>query len=447
MAIAPSRLRHEPPVPAFAALFREVAPRLPGQGPFGELRRASFERFETLGVPTSRAEAWKYTNLARHANHAMALAAPADIGVEAVAGHLAGDHATRRLIFVNGRLSKALSHVASLPEGVTIRSLGRMLEEAPDQLAATVAGLDDGRSFTALNAAFLAEGAWIELADGVVLDRPLQLLFIDAGPLEPTISHPRCVVSLGKGARLQLIETHGSIGDGHGLTNLVLQLRLAEGAELRHDRLQRLGEGASLLSKLDGTLAAASRLTQTVASMGGALIRNETTLDVAGKGVECLLNGVYMPIGREHVDTSIRIDHTAPGSHSNQFYKGVVDGHGHAVFQGKIIVHQVAQQTNAYQVNNNLLLSADAELDTKPELEIYADDVKCSHGATSGDLDPTSLFYLRSRGLAEDAARSMLTYAFAAEIFARFGDPSLKALAKSAALARLPGAAVLGDLT
>jgi Fe-S cluster assembly protein SufD len=175
-------------------------------------------------------------------------------------------------------------------------------------------------------------------------------------------------------------------------------------------------------------------------------VRNETAVSVAGSGAECLLNGVYMPTGREHVDTTIRIDHRAAGSHSDQFYKGVVDGAGHAVFQGKIVVHPDAQRTNAYQANANLLLSDDAELDTKPELEIYADDVKCSHGATAGDLDPKALFYLRARGLDRDTARSLLTYAFAAEVIERFADPTVQVQARRAALARLPGAAALGDV-
>jgi Fe-S cluster assembly protein SufD len=445
MAVA-TRPRAEMPVPAFSGLFAETAPRLPGGPTLDGLRRASFARFAELGLPTSRDEAWKYTNLARRVNQPMRLAPAAEPGVEALAGHLAGGHAARRLIFVNGRLDRSLSHVASLPPGVEVKSVARMLEEAPERVAEAVAGLEDGRSFTALNTAFLADGAWIELADGAALEQPLQLLFLTRGQPDAVIAHPRCFLRLGQGARLHLLETHGDLGGGAALTNLVVQLELGAGAELRHDRLQRLGSAASLVGKLHGRLGAGARLTQTVATIGGALVRNESTLEIVGSGVECLLNGVYMPTGEEHVDTLIRIDHKAPGSHSDQFYKGIVDGRAHAAFQGKIVVHPDAQQTNAFQTNNNLLLSDDAELDTKPELEIYADDVKCSHGATSGDLDPLKLFYLRSRGLDEPVARSLITFAFAAEILARLGDATLKEQARRAALARLPGGLALEDM-
>jgi Fe-S cluster assembly protein SufD len=193
-------------------------------------------------------------------------------------------------------------------------------------------------------------------------------------------------------------------------------------------------------------LAEGARLVQTVATLGGGLVRNETEARIEGSGVDCLLNGVYLARGREHVDNLIRVHHVAPGSHSNQFYKGVIDGRAHAVFAGKIIVHKDAQKTNAYQKNDNLLLSDDAEIDTKPELEIYADDVKCSHGATSGDLDPLALFYLRSRGLPRAQAESVLTFAFAAEVIGRFADETVRHQVRRAALTRLPGGAGLEEL-
>jgi Fe-S cluster assembly protein SufD len=183
-----------------------------------------------------------------------------------------------------------------------------------------------------------------------------------------------------------------------------------------------------------------------VATIGGALARNESEARLLGEGIDCILSGVYLPRGREHVDNLIRIHHTKPNCRSDQYYKGVLHEHARAVFAGKIIVHREAQKTNAYQKNDNLLLSDDAEIDTKPELEIYADDVKCSHGATVGDLDPKALFYLRSRGLDRETAASMLTFAFAAEAIDRFADSTVKRQARQAVVARLPGGAALRDI-
>jgi Fe-S cluster assembly protein SufD len=435
------------PVAAFAERFGEAFDRLPGSrsGHVAGWRRRSFESFRSLGLPTQRAELWKYTNLPKALNQPMQLAVKAQPPLDEVKRQVAGGTRARRLIFVNGHLAPELSHVGGLPAGIVVRSLGRMLEEQPERVMAAIEAGEGERSLTALNAAFLAAGAWIELADGAVLEEPIQLLFLTQGQPMPVLASPRNIVRLGRGASLRLIESHVALGDGHCFTNLVSRFDLAEGARLVHDRLE-LGKGrTSLVQDSELTLAAGAALTQTLVTLGGALVRNETRLRIDGAGVEAQLNGLYMPTGQEHVDNLIRVDHLAPGSHSDQFYKGVVDGKAHAVFAGKIVVHQPAQKTNAFQANNNLLLSDDAEIDTKPELEIYADDVKCSHGATVGDLDPRALFYLRSRGIGLDQARSLLTYAYAAEVVARLADPSVQKLARAAVLARLPGGAELGD--
>ena len=440
------RPRTAAPDPAFATLFAGFADRLPGGPSLRAVRAEAFARFSEAGFPTNRVEDWKYSNLAREANRAMQLAPAVEPGIEQVGRYLAGGPAARRLIFVNGELQQSLSHVAGLPAGMRVKSLARMIEEAPDEVGAMLTASSDGRTFTALNAAFVRNGAWIELDPGIVLAQPLQLVFLTSGQEHPVMAHPRCVLRVGAGAKLHLIETHASLNEAHCLTNLMLQLRMEAGADLVHDRLQNLRGEASLVSRLEGELGAESRYVQTVATFGGTSVRNETELRIKGPKVECLLNGAYMPIGTEHVDTFIRVHHEAPGSHSDQFYKGVVDGRSKAAFQGKIIVHEDAQQTNAFQQNSNLLLSNDAELDTKPELEIYADDVKCSHGATCGDLDPVALFYLRSRGLSSDVARTMLTYAFAAEVFERFGDEAIRKQARRTTLERLAGGSDLMEM-
>ena len=202
----------------------------------------------------------------------------------------------------------------------------------------------------------------------------------------------------------------------------------------------------SLIGRTTYRIAADARLTQSLATLGGGLVRNETEALVDGSGIELQLNGLYLTRGRQHVDNTIRVDHAKPGSVSDQFYKGVLDGEAHAVFAGKIVVRRDAQKTNAYQANNNLLLSPDVEIDTKPELEIFADDVKCSHGATAGELDERELFYLRSRGLDPATARSMLTFAFADEVLERFANPAIAAQARRELLRWLPGGAQLGEL-
>jgi Fe-S cluster assembly protein SufD len=274
----------------------------------------------------------------------------------------------------------------------------------------------------------------------------VQLLFVSVGGDQPTLISPRNLVVLGDGAQLDLIESHVALGGGTNLTNLDSRMVVGRAAQLRHDRLQ-LGEVAgSLIGRTTYDISADARLTQTVATFGGALVRNETEALVDGSGVELALNGLYLTRDRQHVDNAIRVDHAKPGSVSDQFYKGVLGGESHAVFAGKIVVRRDAQKTNAYQANNNLLLSPDVEIDTKPELEIFADDVKCSHGATSGELDEGELFYLRARGLDPDTARSMLTFAFAGEGIERFGNAAIAAQARRELLRWLPGGAWLEEL-
>jgi Fe-S cluster assembly protein SufD len=442
------RARTIEPVPAFAALFAEAGGGLPGAASreIARLRAESLDRFLAGGIPTQRVEAWKYTNVTRIANQPMALAPKVSVGLNDVAALTAGGPKARRLIFVNGHIMPELSHVESLPAGARVMSLGRALQQIPDRVRAALDEAQDDRSFTALNTAFASSGAWIELDEGVVLAEPLQLLFITVGQPAAVMTHPRNVIRLGAGASLRLIESHVGVGEGQCLTNLVSQIRLGEEAVLEHDRLELPKEGTSHIGKAFVEIGGRARYRQTVATLGGVLVRNESEVRLLGENIECQLNGTYMPHGREQVDNLIRIHHLKPNCHSDQFYKGVVADEAHAVFAGKIIVHRAAQKTNAFQKNDNLLLSDEAEIDTKPELEIYADDVKCSHGATVGDLDPVALFYLRSRGLDRRSAESLLIFAFAAEVIGRFADPTVQRQARQAMAARLPGGATLKEL-
>jgi Fe-S cluster assembly protein SufD len=330
-------------------------------------------------------------------------------------------------------------------DGVIVASLDEALERG-DRDCLGMLPDEDERGLSALNNALAAGGALIRLADHAAPRGPVQLLFVSVRQHEAALISPRNLVALGDGARLDLIESHVALGGGRNFTNLVNRITVGRGAQLRHDRLQ-LGEVAgSLIGRTAYRIAADARLTQSQATLGGGLVRNEIAALVDGSGVELQLNGLYLTRERQHVDNTIRVDHAKPGSVSDQFYKGVLDGEARAVFAGKIVVRRDAQKTNAYQANDNLLLSPDVEIDTKPELEIFADDVKCSHGATAGEIDERELFYLRTRGLDPDTARSMLTFAFAEEVLQRFGNAAIAAQARRELVRRLPGGARLGEL-
>src|SRR5919106_4776535 len=445
--MATTQQRIAPP-PHYRALFGAALGDLPGAAmlPCRRLREESFARFEALGFPGPKTEAWKYTQLAPLAKLEFRLPEPVEIGPADIAPFLVADVAAR-LVFVNGRFAADLSDVLSAEKGVTVTSLDQALEHGDPDCLGLLPEDDDERGLSALNSALAAGGGLVSLADHAALSRPVHLLFVSVGRDQPTLISPRNLVLLGDGARLDLIESHVALGGGRNLTNLVNRAVVGRGAKLRHDRLQ-LGETAgSLIGRTAYRIAADARLTQSLATLGGGLVRNETLALVEGSGIELQLNGLYLTRDRQHVDNTIRVDHASPGSVSDQFYKGVLDGEARAVFAGKIIVRRAAQKTNAYQANNNLLLSPDVEIDTKPELEIFADDVKCSHGATSGELDERELFYLRSRGLDPGTARSVLTFAFADEVLERFANPAVAAQAKRELLRWLPGGAQLGDLT
>jgi len=430
----------------YATLFGSALPQLAGarHGAIRRRREASFERFLALGFPGPKTEAWKYTSVGPLARARFDLPSRPQLRRADVKPYLV--RGVKHLVFVNGHFAADLSDDEALGEGVTACSLAAALERGDSTVLDAIADADPERVFSALNEAFVADGCLIRLGDGVALDRPVQLLFISVDQDPPAVLNPRNVVVVGDGARLSLIESHVMAGGGGGLTNLVNHIVVGRGAELRHDRLQTGAPEGTLIGQTWYDISADARLTQSLATFGGALVRNEIRAVIQGGGVEATLNGLYFAGDRQHVDNQILVDHAAPGSTSDQFYKGILDGQSQGVFAGKIVVRRAAQKTNAYQSNNNLLLSPDAEIDTKPELEIFADDVKCSHGATAGELDERELFYLRSRGLDPATARSVLTFAFAGEVLARFGHPAIAQQAKAGLLDRLPGGAALGEL-
>ena len=408
--------------------FRQVERTLPGRhAPWLRAqRRAALETFRASGFPTLRHEDWKYTDARPIAQRRFRLGGSIAVpDAAAVTSHRLAEH---QLVFVDGRFVPALSTLARLPGGVEVMSLAEVLAHAPERLEPWLGRYAQParNGFAALNAAFLHDGAFIHLARGAALEAPLQLLSVASG-VAGSLAYVRNLIVAETGSAASVIESYVALGDAPGLTNSVTELALEPGAHVEHYRIGREGAGAYHVGSTHAQLSRDSRYTSHSIAFGGRIVRHELYATLDGEGAQCTLNGLTVTRGRQHVDNHTRIDHRQRHGTSRELYKGVLDGESRAVFSGRIVVHPQAQHTDAEQANHNLLLSAGAEADSRPQLEIYADDVKCSHGATVGNLDPDALFYLRTRGLGAAHARSLLVYAFASEVLARIRLAALRA--------------------
>ena len=389
------------------------------------LREAAMRKFLVMGFPTRHDEDWKYTRVApiEKGRFTQSPGRPADIDaaqVEALA--LPGAHL---MVFVDGHHIPALSQVDGLPTGVGLASLATLLERRRSGIETQFdAAASYPSAFAALNTACMTDGACIHLAKGVRLDAPLHLLFL-AGT-DTLANHTRNLVFAEPDSHATIVEHHAALGTPTYFTNTVTDIVLGRGAQLEHHKLQQESAKAFHIAAINADLAGQSRLVSTSFALGSALARTEIQAGLNGEGAECTLDGLYVTDGRQHIDHHTHIDHNVPRGTSRELYKGVLNGTSRAVFNGKVIVRPDAQQSDAAQTNRNLLLSEHAEIDTKPQLEIWADDVKCSHAATVGQLDAGQVFYLRSRGLDEETARALLTYGFAAEMVQRIELPSLR---------------------
>lgn len=427
--------------------FARVASALPG-GHLPWLRRAreaGLASFADTGLPTLRQEDWKYTSVAaiekgRFALAALTPPAPDCVTAQQIEGWSLPD--TQRLVFVNGHYQPRWSRMAPLPAGVTLASLAEVLERDPERLESMLGPAPDAcpsgypSAFAALNAAFMSDGTYVHLAAGVALDTPIHLLFVttEAGLAVQT----RNLVMADAGSRASLIEHHVAVGEGACFTNVITDLVAGRDAEIEHHKLQQESLKAFHVAAVNADQQHGSRFTSRSFALGAGLARIDIRVGLNAEHAACALDGLYMTDGRQHIDHHTRIDHARPHGTSREFYKGVLAGASRAVFNGKVIVHADAQHSDADQTNRNLLLSDNAEVDTKPQLEIYADDVKCSHGATVGQLDPEQIFYLRSRGVDDASARALLTFAFAEEVIARVGLAPLRARLEKLLLGRLP---------
>jgi len=424
------------PAGDYARQLDTLGAALPGAGLdwFANLRRRASARVAAEGLPSRRIEEWRYTDLAPLARAAYAPVPEDETGdgidartVAALA--LATEPTCHRLVFVDGRLRPALSELAALPKGAEIASLAETIETRPERLAPLLARgrAAEGAAPVALNAALMTDGAVLMLDDGAVLDRPLHLIFLASGRAAPVANHLRNLIVAGRAARATVIETHAAPRGGDYWANAVTDVSLGAGATLRHVRLQDEGEDAIHLAATRVSLARDSAYHAFSLVTGGRLSRNEIAVRIAGENAESRLSGIALGRARQHLDTTIVVDHLAAAGRSAQHFRSVLTDSAHGVFQGRITVHQDAQQTDAHQLNKNLLLSDDAAVDTKPELEINADDVKCSHGATVGALDADALFYLRARGIDEALARRFLIESFVAEVVETLDDADIAA--------------------
>jgi Fe-S cluster assembly protein SufD len=410
----------------------------------GRLRENAMARFDELGFPTTKDEEWKYTNVAAIAKTDFTpwletLAGSSDAKeLEAFSIAEAKDS---QLVFVNGKLRADLSSLTALSEEVVAVDLSQALD---DERYSEIAHAHLARhadyvvnSFAALNTAFASQGAFVYVPKGVTVKAPLHLLFITDATEKNKVTFPRILVVAEENSNVTLIESYASTADAQYFTNAVVELVLKAGARVEHYKVQRESAEAFHVATTVADLGANSSYDSTSITFGAQLSRHDIHVTMDNEGAECWVDGLYLVTTDQHTDTHSVIDHRKPHCTSHQLYKGILDGKSRAVFNGKIFVRHDAQKTDAMQTNKNLLLSNEARVDTKPQLEILADDVKCAHGAAVGQIDEDELFYLKARGIHPDLARNLLTYGFAEEVIGKIKIDSIRAQLDEAVLNRL----------
>ncbi|MBV9926633.1 MAG: Fe-S cluster assembly protein SufD [Acidobacteria bacterium] len=427
----------------YADAFREFAASREGEPAWvGRLREGAFGYFEELGFPTTDEEDWKYTNVAPLVRKAFPPAALGrdEVEVVGVETFVSAEAGRSRLVFVNGVYSPEHSSREALPPEVTVEELGAALAGEHGEVLWNHLGRlsgERGNAFEALNAAFLGGGALLRVPKGVVVEAPVQLLFLTAPGETEAATFPRVLVVAERDSRLDLIETHASTADAEYLTDAVVEVFVGEGARVTHYKVQDEAGSAYHVAATRAEVSKDGTYDLTTVTLGARLSRHEIEVVLTSPGAACHVDGLYLVGDGQHADTHSLIEHREPDCASRQTYKGILDGKSRAVFNGRVYVHEGARGTDAQQSNKNLLLSTDARVDTKPQLEIYNDDVKCAHGATVGQLEEEELFYLLSRGLHPDLARNLLTYGFAEEIVEKIRFGSIRAQLDEAILNRL----------
>jgi Fe-S cluster assembly protein SufD len=411
-----------------------------------ETRRAGIEKFAELGFPTPRNEDWHFTSVAPIAESVFTplRGSAGEIEPSALDPFLFAERDWPLLVFVNGRYNASLSRLGALAKGIRATDLSSAMRDEPALVEPYLGKLSplDGRSFSALNAAFMSDGAVIHIAPNTEAPIPLHVIFVSDANAAKGVAHLRNLIVAGRHSKATVIESYVSLGDSHYFTNAVTEVKVDAGATLAHYKIQRESQRAFHVHTIDAQQARDSHYVSFSFATGAALSRTNIYTNLDGEGCGATLNGLYMADDEQHVDHQTNIVHAQPNCFSREIYKGILSGSAHGVFNGKVYVYPIAQKTDGKQTNNNLLLSERARIDTKPQLEIFADDVRCTHGATVGRLDEMALFYMKSRGVSADAATRLLTYAFAADVLETIEVEAVRKELERATLERFTGASV-----
>jgi len=394
------------------------------KSPIHTIRRSAIEQFLKLGFPTTKDEEWRFTNITplirtqfipsfENPNCPVSEKQLEEICIKKIPG--------QRLVFIDGRYSNELSIVNPQQNHIQIGSLAEAIKKLPELVHQHLSQNNNGEknAFTALNLSFLQDGAYIKLPDGTTVENPVYLLFVSTGEDKPIISHPRNLIIAGDDCQVSIIEHYVGVGMNPYFTNTVTQIEAGKNSIIEHSKIQNESAKAFHIGSIYIKQNEASTVTSNSIMIGGEIVRNNITALLAAERIKCTMNGLLLASGQQLIDNHTTIDHAKPHCSSHELFKAILGGRSKGVFNGKIYVRKDAQKTDAKQTNKTLLLSDTATINTKPQLEIFADDVKCTHGATTGFLDADSIFYLRSRGISKDIARDILTYAFANDIINR----------------------------
>jgi Fe-S cluster assembly protein SufD len=405
--------------------FKQFEKRMNGEATshLHSIRKKAIERFADLGFPTTKDEEWKYTDISPltkvNFSHLFEQSTNG-ITKNSLAPFTFGEIQSHQIVFVNGKFAPELSIIGSLPRGVTLKSLGETINSNNDLVLTHFSKYADysANTFVALNTAFCQDGVFLHVPKGVIIETPIHLMYVSTNQ-EQFIVHPRNLILVDENAQVKIIESYVSLSDTVHFTNTVSEFVLGMNAIAEHDRAMRESKHAYHISTIQVQQERSSNFTSNAMTFGGNLVRNNVNVVLDGEGAECTLNGLYLGTETQLIDNHTCIEHAKAHCPSHELYKGILSGKSKGVFNGKIKVRKDAQKTDAKQTNKNLVLSDEASIDTKPQLEIFADDVKCTHGATIGQLDEEALFYLRSRGIRAEKAKDILIYAFASDIIDR----------------------------
>lgn len=398
-------------------------------------RETAASRLGALGFPSSRSEQWKYTSVVPLQRIAFE-AAYAGVAPTRQPETLCADGACHRIQLVDGCLRPEASRLGGMPPGVSVRSFAEALEQ-DSEILRNAMGRPQGSPFALLNTALAHGGVVIQVDSGVNIVDPIEIVYASASGAAPTATHSRTVLSAGAGSEATVVEHHVR-RSGDRFANHVFDASVGEAAVLRHIRVQDEGDTAFHINTGFVRVATGGRFESVTVTTGGRLVRNDTVVELQGPEAECAILGAYVGRGGEHVDNTLRVVHQSPRTRSRELYKGVLDGGARGVFQGTVVVERDAQKTEAHQLHRAILLSGGAEVDVKPELRIYADDVRCGHGATSGQVDDDQVFYLESRGIPENAARQLLVEAFLAEVVSEVANSGIRASLETMLHERMP---------